>query len=155
MDKEGLGGAGIRLPVEKDCELAWRDRAAGKNEVLLQFGKDSAVYSSRVETQNAEEAGLSWARCIFACGKIELTEGSRSEWQDIFPERREAHPRCASPWSAQGFPEPRAYRLPRSRRSQENRLSRHASLGSAEVARPSGILQPVLRRFQAIRRSVR
>jgi len=60
-----------------DCGLAWRHRAAGKNEVLLQFGKDSAVYSSRGETQNTEETGLNPAGCIFASGKIELRRGSR------------------------------------------------------------------------------
>src|SRR6266513_2459741 len=74
MDKEGLGGAGIRLLEEKDCWLAWHHRATGKNEVLLQSGKNSAVYSSRVETQKAEETGLNPAGCIFASGKIELRE---------------------------------------------------------------------------------
>src|SRR6266704_1161482 len=72
LDKKGLAGKTVQILVETDCGLAWRHRAAGKNEVLLQFGKDSAVYSSRGETQNAEETGLNPAGCIFASGKIEL-----------------------------------------------------------------------------------
>jgi hypothetical protein len=46
--------------------LAWDDRAASKGKVLLQFGKNPAGDSSRVETQNAEETGLRPARCIVA-----------------------------------------------------------------------------------------
>src|SRR5260370_15761005 len=156
VDKKSLAGATVQIVVETDCGLTWHRRAAGKNEVLLQFGKNPSGYSSRVEPQDAEETALrpGWVYIRDATG-TELTEGGRSERQKIFPEQREAHPRCARPWSAQGFPEPRACRLPRSRRSQENCLSRHASLGSAEVTPPSGILHPVLRRFQAIRRSIR
>src|SRR6266581_6827833 len=77
VDKKSLAGTTVQILVETDCGLAWRRRAAGKNEVLLQSGENSAVYSSRVETQNAEETGLNHAGCIFASGKIELRRGSR------------------------------------------------------------------------------
>src|SRR5258708_36068040 len=77
LDKKGLAGKTVQILVETDCRLAWRHRAAGKNEVLLQFGKDSAVYSSRGETQNAEETGLNPAGGIFASGKIERGWGRR------------------------------------------------------------------------------
>src|ERR1700740_1665548 len=99
LDKKGLAGTTVQIFVETDCGLAWGHRKAGKNEVLLQFGKDSAVYSSRGEAQNAEETGLNPAGCIFASGKIELRRGVGSDEQDIFSERREAHPGCAGPWS--------------------------------------------------------
>src|SRR5438105_3903915 len=77
LDKKGLAGTTVQILVETDCWLAWHHRAAGKNEVLLQFGKNPSGYSSRVETQNAEETGLNPAGCIFASGKIELRRGSR------------------------------------------------------------------------------
>src|SRR5258708_25235279 len=156
LDKKGLAGKTVQILVETDCGLAWHHRAAGKNEVLLQFGKNTSGYSSRVETQDAEETGLrpGWVYIRDATG-TELTKGGRSERQKIFPERREAHPRCARPWSAQGFPEPRAHRLPRGGCSQENSLTRNAPLRSGEMARASRILQPVLRRFPAIPRCIR
>src|SRR5437762_2845521 len=77
LDKKGLAGTTVQILVETDCGLAWHHRAAGKNEVLLQFGKNPSGYSSRVETQSAEETGLNPAGCIFASGKIELRRGSR------------------------------------------------------------------------------
>src|SRR5438046_1552945 len=77
VDKKSLACPTVQIRMETDCGLAWRHRAAGKNEVLLQSGKNPAGYSSRVETQNAEETGLNPAGCIFASGKIELRRGSR------------------------------------------------------------------------------
>src|ERR1700740_875645 len=78
MDKKGVGGAGIRLLVETNCQLAWDDRAAGKNEILLQFGKNPAGDSSRVETENAEETGLKRAGCIVAMQQEGANEGGES-----------------------------------------------------------------------------
>src|SRR2546427_7570137 len=77
VDQKSLACPAVQILVETDCGLAWRHRAAGKNEVLLQSGKNSAGYSSRVETQDAKETGLSSTRCIFACGKMHLTRGRR------------------------------------------------------------------------------
>src|SRR5437762_12721226 len=72
LDKKGLAGTTVQILVETDCGLAWHHRAAGKNEVLLQFGKNPSGYSSRVEPQSAEETGLHTDGCRVASGRIEL-----------------------------------------------------------------------------------
>src|SRR5262249_18287900 len=109
----------IGLFVERHREMAGRDRAASTDEISVWVGENASEHCSAIERREAEEIRLRSTRCIFDANR----ERGESEPKRIFGRRREAHSECPGAGSAQRLPESSAYRVPRRRYSEKNRVS--------------------------------